>query len=355
MQAERWASLLANRHRVTVVTRRQPGWPTGRETRDGFEIVRLPVAPVPVLRTVLDVRVIVRTVASLSPRPDLLLCFQTFVSGLAGVRAAARTDIPAVVWVRGESEFRLAHGRMRWISPWVWSRADGILVQSQSVRTELLAALGARSAATSRDVATKLEVVPNGLDLPEGPFLRGNGILTVGRLVPLKRMDVVMDASAACGIPLTIVGRGPERATLEARPSAANARFEGAVSGAQLEELYRQAGCFVLASNREGLPNALLEAMAFARPVIATSIAGVRELVRDEENGLLIPPDDVGALVNALRRLKDDPALAERLGAAARATAEGYGWDTACVRLEPLLERWKGDLPEPHAPSPSGS
>jgi glycosyltransferase involved in cell wall biosynthesis len=98
----------------------------------------------------------------------------------------------------------------------------------------------------------------------------------------------------------------------------------------------------VLASSGgEGLPNALLEAMAHARPVIATPIAGVRDLVRGGENGLLIPPGDVPALGNAIRRLDADRALAARLGAAARATAEGFGWDAARGRLEPLLERWR--------------
>jgi len=97
----------------------------------------------------------------------------------------------------------------------------------------------------------------------------------------------------------------------------------------------------VLASSRgEGLPNVLLEAMAYARPVIATPIAGVRDLVRDGENGLLIPPGDPTALASALRRLQGDRQLAGRLGAAGRATAEGFGWDAARARLEPLLERW---------------
>jgi glycosyltransferase involved in cell wall biosynthesis len=326
---------------VTVITRREPGSPAGRETRDGFDVVRLSVVPVPVLRAAYDVASTVRTVAALDPRPDVLLCFQTFVSGLAGVRATAQTNIPAVIWVRGENEIRLEQGRMRWISPRVWRRARGILVQSETVRTELLAELGAQSATLRDAVAAKVEVVPNGLDLPPGPFAPGTGVLAVGRLVPLKGMDVVMDAAAASGETLTIAGDGPERAALAARTSAANTTFVGMVPRVRLEQLYRQAGCVVLASSREGLPNVLLEAMSFARPVVATPIAGVRDLVRDGENGLLVPPGDAPALASALRRLADDPALAARLGAAARATAEGFGWDMARARLEPLLERWK--------------
>jgi glycosyltransferase involved in cell wall biosynthesis len=314
----------------------------GGETRDGFELVRLPVTRVPVVRTALDVNATVRTLAALSPRPDVLLCFQTFVSGFAGVRAWKRAAIPAVVWVRGEDEYRLGRGRMRWISPWVWRHARGVLVQSEAVRTELLAELGARSAAACNGVAAKIEVVPNGLDLPPPPIpSAGTGVLAVGRLVPQKRMDVVMDASAACGLPLTIAGDGPERPALEARPTAGLTTFEGAASRDRLAQLYLEAGCVVLASSRgEGLPNALLEAMSYARPVIATPIAGVRDLVRDGENGLLIPPGDPAALAAALRLLQSDRQLAARLGAAGRATAEGFSWDAARARLEPLLERW---------------
>jgi glycosyltransferase involved in cell wall biosynthesis len=295
----------------------------------------------PVLRSPLDVVRTVRTVASMSPRPDLLLCFQTFVSGLAGVCAMARTGTPAVVWVRGENEFRLGRGRMRWIAPAVWRRARGVLVQSETVRAQLLAAAGEQATALRDDVAAKLEIVPNGLDLPPGPFPAGKGVLAVGRLVPQKEMDVVMDAVAAAGQTLRIAGDGPERAALEARASAASTTFEGILPRDRLALLYREAGCVVLASSRgEGFPNALLEAMSFARPVIATPIAGVRDLVRDGENGLLVPPGDASALAAALRRLDDDPALAARLGAAGRTTAEGFGWDAARSRLEPLLERW---------------
>jgi colanic acid/amylovoran biosynthesis glycosyltransferase len=342
LQAERWATLLAERHRVTVVTRQERGGSAGRETRGGFEIVRLAVSPLPVLRAALNVTTIVRTVASLSPQPDVVLCFQTFVSGLSGVLVTARREIPAVVWVRGEDEYRLGQRRTKWISPAVWRRARGVLVQSETMRTELLAELGARSPDAQDEVAAKLEVVTNGLDMPSPPFHPGKGVLAVGRLVPQKGMDTVMDASAACGLPLTIVGEGPERASLETRQSATTTTFAGAVSRETLEQFYRRAGCVVLASSRgEGLPNVLLEAMAFARPVIATPIAGVRDLVRDEENGLLISPGDAPALAAALRRLEADPALAARLGAAGRTTAGAFSWESALEQLEPLLERWK--------------
>ena len=113
LQAEGWATRLADRHRVTVVTRRDPPTQPPREERDGFQVVRLPVSRMPILRTALDLHAIERAIAAVSPRPDLLLCFQTFISGWAGVRAQRRLGIPAVVWVRGEAEYRLGVSRSR--------------------------------------------------------------------------------------------------------------------------------------------------------------------------------------------------------------------------------------------------
>ena len=325
------------------MTRVEGGARSGREPRDGFDVLRLPVLPLPLWRTWRDLAAIEDAVRRMSPAPDLLLCFQTFVSGLAGVGIQRRTGIPAVVWVRGDDEIRLQRGATRWISPHVWRRARGVLVQSEAVRAELLAELAARDPHARRVVEPKLEVVPNGITLPAPPFAAGDRVLAVGRLVPQKGMDVVIDAIAARGGRLTIAGDGPERGRLEARARSlsADVRFEGPVPRERLERLYREASCVVLASRRgEGLPNVLLEAMAYARPVIATPIAGVRDLVQAGTNGMLVPPGDPDALAAALGRLDADPGLAARLGAAARVTAEGFGWSCARAKLEPLLERW---------------
>ena len=91
----------------------------------------------------------------------------------------------------------------------------------------------------------------------------------------------------------------------------------------RMDAYYRAVDAFVLASSREGLPNALLEAMASGLPCIASRIDGVTDpLIQDGVNGVLVPPVDVGALAEALDRLFTDPALAHRLGREARRTIE---------------------------------
>jgi glycosyltransferase involved in cell wall biosynthesis len=86
--------------------------------------------------------------------------------------------------------------------------------------------------------------------------------------------------------------------------------------------LYEAIDLFALSSLREGLPNALLEAMAMRVPVVAAAVGGVPAVVRDGENGLLYPAGDVGALIATLWRGLADAPLRDRLGGAARRTVE---------------------------------
>lgn len=345
LQAEAWAARLAARHRVTVITRRVPSDRPESITRDGFEVRAMNVSPVPIWRTVADLWGIERIVASLDPRPDLMLCFQTFVSGLAGVRIQRRLQIPAVVWVRGENELRIGTtDRSRWLSPRVWTDARGVLVQSASIRAALLERIRTIDRRVCERVAGKIDVVPNGLDLPAPPFEAGKGVLVVGRLIHDKGVDLAIRAAATAGLPITVAGDGPERASLEALSVRLGAavHFEGMATRDRLLALYRAAAIVVLASRRgEGMPNVLLEAMAHARPVVATPVMGVADLVRDGVNGLLVPCDDPGALAETLSRVHADPALARRLGAAARISAESFGWDRTLPLLESVLERWR--------------
>lgn len=356
LQAQAWAEQLGAHHNVTVVARREPRSLPLRDDRANYSVIRtdepirwvrsrIPqrlrsrVAP---LARAASIRETARQVARMDPKPDVLLCFETYASGLVGVGVGRRLGIPAVVWIRAEAEYRLADEQQRRLMPPVWEQAAGVLVQSEKAATDLLAELRRVAPGSVPVVRDKLMVVGNGVDLPEAtPVLSNGPVLSVGRLVPGKGMNVAIDACARAGRPLVIVGAGPERAALENQAAAlqADVRFAGSVDQAELGAFYRDASVMVLASLSEGLPNVLIEAMAHGRPVVATPCGGIPDLIDDGVNGLLVPAGDSIALAEALGRLAAEPATAARLAAAGRATVEPFAWDRLQPRLEEALER----------------
>jgi glycosyltransferase involved in cell wall biosynthesis len=118
----------------------------------------------------------------------------------------------------------------------------------------------------------------------------------------------------------------------------------GPMSQQELRREYECAAAFCLpcrvlsSGDRDGIPNVLVEAMACGLPVVTTGVSGIPELVVDGANGLLVPPDDAGAVATALLRLREDPELALRLGAGGRATvAERFDGDALARRLADLF------------------
>jgi glycosyltransferase involved in cell wall biosynthesis len=156
-------------------------------------------------------------------------------------------------------------------------------------------------------------------------------ILSVGRAVPKKGYGVLLRALALLPSGLAWrfvhIGGGDETASLQALAQSLGLASRIEWQGAKTQELvlarYREADLFVLASriagdgDRDGLPNVLVEAASQGLACISTSISGIPELFTDGENALLVKPEDPAALADALNRAIRDPALRERLGAAA--------------------------------------
>lgn len=237
----------------------------------------------------------------------------------------------------------------RLLDPWwreqyvAWSQAAGVITVSEVSRRRL-AEVGLD------DVA----VVPCGVDVSMTGRLRsrtaGCTVLSAGRLVAKKAPLVTVRAFALSartrpGLRLLMVGDGPLRAEVQAAAGPA-VQLLGAVSHLRLADLMREADVFVQHSvvdedtgDEEGLPVAVLEAMAAALPVVATRHAGLPEAVLHEQTGLLVDEHDTGATAAALARLADDPELRLRLGAAGHARARShYSWGLERERLRALLE-----------------
>ena len=175
--------------------------------------------------------------------------------------------------------------------------------------------------------ASRTVVIYNGvaLDVPlRAPGAGPVTLLSVGRLRPPKDFMTLLRAIEPGSVRVRIVGDGPERAALEAEVARLGLERTVELLGMRgdVGELLAAADVFVLASDSEGLPMSVLEAMAAGLPVVASAVGGVPELVREGETGMLVPPRDSAALAGAIRRLVEDPALRDRLGAAGRQRVE---------------------------------
>jgi len=152
----------------------------------------------------------------------------------------------------------------------------------------------------------------------------------VGRLCPEKAHHVLLEAVRKLKmegqvLDLRLIGDGPSRADIEGFISTHNlddcVNVMGWQSTETVMECIRQSRVFVLPSFAEGLPVAFMEALALGRPVIATRIAGIPELIEEGVNGWLVPPADADALTDALRDAAEAPVeRIQRMGACGRAT-----------------------------------
>ncbi|WP_372728612.1 glycosyltransferase family 4 protein [Nocardioides sp.] len=156
----------------------------------------------------------------------------------------------------------------------------------------------------------------------------GSGVLYAGRLSHEKGVDVLLEAFTRIpeDISLTIAGGGPDRELLERRAGelglAERVRFVGHVPGPQLQDLMRAAALVVVPSRwYENQPMTVLEAFGCGRPVVASDLGGLPELIDEGRTGYLVPHDEPAALAGALRSLAGNPRLAHAMGQDARAEA----------------------------------
>jgi colanic acid/amylovoran biosynthesis glycosyltransferase len=152
-------------------------------------------------------------------------------------------------------------------------------------------------------------------------------LISVGRLSAPKGFPVLIEAVALLrargrNVELTLVGEGPERATLEpliaSRGLGNCVRLAGACNHDRVADYYQASDAFVLSSFLEGVPVVLMEAMAMELPCVATWITGIPEIIESGVDGLLVPPASAGAIADAVERLDEDPERGRQLGVAAR-------------------------------------
>ncbi len=266
--------------------------------------------------------------------------FATLAGRLAGVRAVvvAKRNVDAFETPRQVAMQRIAH---RW--------ATHVTAVSDTV-ADTVVALG-----VPRE---RITVIPNGVDAtrfdaipdPAPPNGRPAVIGSVGCLEARKDYGTLLEALARLAVrgrafELRLVGEGRERAALEARAGAPELAGRVAFLGERrdVEAQLASFDLFVLSSREEGIPNALLEAMAAGRPAVATAVGGTPEVFRDGADGWLVPAQDPKALAAALEDALAHPAEAARRGAEARRHARSvHSLDAMVRRHEAFYEQAAG-------------
>lgn len=227
-----------------------------------------------------------------------------------------------------ESNRRRVHRLLRPIEAWQYNRFDLILAVSKSVKDELMH--------WQPRIAERITIAENAIPVDKIPAYRKGAsrpedkeidILYIGRLIQAKGVDVLLQSifkAQGCidrPIRTCILGDGPQRRMLE--QMASNLGL-GNVSflGFQKDVFYwmAKAKVMVLPSRWEGLPIALLEAMAFGIPVICTTVGGIADVIEQDDSGILIPPGNTNELSAAICRILEDGDLRDRLATRARVT-----------------------------------
>ena len=272
----------------------------------------------------------VRRLLQAGHRFDMLDAHYAYPDGVAAAWLARRFKLPLTITARGSDITEISvHPLPRRLMCRAFDFADAVITVSAGLRDAVIA-LGV--------APEKVTVLRNGVDLDAfrpvdraaaraALGLDGPTLLSVGHLIERKGHALVIEALANLpGWRLLIVGDGPKRAELDALARtlgvADRVRLVGPVPHAELSRYYTAADMLVLASEREGWANVLLESMACGTPVLASPIPGNPEVVQERAAGLILTERSAhGILIGAQHLAKQPPDRA-----ATRAYAERFGW-----------------------------
>lgn len=344
--AERVMATLANAwavrgNEVTLITLSSAvndRYPLDRRVwRVALDVARRSSNPAQALgRNVVRIRALRRAIKA--ARPDAVISFVSNTNALVMI-AATGLRVPVIVTERqfiGAEPSRLVWTLLRRL---LYRRAAAVVAQTRRCADELELRVGRAVKVIPNPVAPASgKSTPDAVAAAEG---RVRTLLAVGRLVPAKGFDLLIDAFARVaqrhpGWKLEILGEGPLRETLTQAIAMHDLAGRIAMPGfsTQVRQAMRRADLFVLSSRFEGLPNALLEAMAEGVACVSFDCtAGPRELIAHGENGWLVPAEDVDGLATALDTLMQDDVMRARLGMRAREVCSLYS-------VSEILRQW---------------
>uniref|UniRef100_A0A6V2AAT1 Glycosyltransferase subfamily 4-like N-terminal domain-containing protein n=4 Tax=Ditylum brightwellii TaxID=49249 RepID=A0A6V2AAT1_9STRA len=224
-----------------------------------------------------------------------------------------------------------------WLMRYVHSRADLTLVTSPQIRDELVAGGIPRVDVWRKGIDTvrfdpKFKDEEMRKKMSDGnpdDFL----MVYVGRLGAEKRLkDIRAVLERMPNARLCLVGKGPQKEELEEYFKGTNTVFTGQLGGDDLSRAFASADAFVMPSDSETLGFVVLESMASGVPVVGVDAGGIPDIIDDGETSFLVPIGDTDAFVDRLTKLRD-PVFRKKMGKAARAEAERWGWEAATSYL----------------------
>jgi glycosyltransferase involved in cell wall biosynthesis len=316
-------------HEVTVFTK---SYPTSEEADTPYELVRVPTWHLtPFISTLTFVVAALLLLLWRHREFDVLQSMMIYPTGFVGYLCSQLVGLRYFAWIRGGDYYFMKENPVkRWTIRTVLADTL-VLVQTDRVRADV----------RREFPQSTLQVLGNGVDIPE-ETADGDAVVFVGRLEAQKGVNILLAAMDGLDEQLIVVGDGSERDRLEAKAVDLDvaAEFVGEVPPEAVAEQLRRGKLFVLPSVRgEGLPNAMLEAMAVGLPVVVTDTGGVADGVREGETGYVVDPNDVEQLRNRIQELCADDDTREQMGTAAREYVHvTHGWPHLVTELTEIYE-----------------
>lgn len=333
-QTKRMASAVAesdNETDVTVFTKRYRDHDDSELPHDVVRVPQLSVSPF-----ISDLTFLTLCFFALiwhSREIDCMQCMTIYPIGFLGLMVNRVTGVPYFAWIRGNDFYQMRHTWWkRWMIRQVLSDTR-VLVQSEEIEVDV------------REFIPELEpdigVLGNGVTVPdEQASLDSNIVLFVGRLAPKKGVKYLIEAMGCVesDAELWIVGDGQKRSELEQQASEVDieATFYGEVGPGDVDDFYRKAAVLVLPSlEGEGMPNVVLEAMAYGVPVVTTRSGGLPQIIEDGRNGYLTTMRDSSSLAKSINQILSKPEHRKRMGENSRKYVYNeHSWSSLVERLE---------------------
>lgn len=335
------AKYMGKTHDVSVVTSYDEGMPL-QSSIDGFEVYRIPISKIRFLGFLIFWFKMFLTIKKI--KPDIIQT-QGITMTVPAVLAKKILGIPYIISGRGCDVYKS------------WPFKETISKLGFKNTDTSVALTGDMKKAMQKFSNKRVKVVPNGIDTKKFNFDKYESreklgldhdkkiVLFVGRLEPVKGLKYLIEAinilKDTKNLELIIIGNGNEKNNLEVlvkdlKLNGENVTFTGKISNEKIPEYMAAADVFVLPSLSEGFPVVILEAMATGLPIVTTKVKGLPEIVEDNINGLLVPPQNPEELADKINLLLNDENLRKKISILNKEKSKSYSWENVALTLEKL-------------------